>query len=176
MQTDEAVGNVSLGQWLRLNRERTGVPLARLAEMAGVNAARLAEWEQGQRTPQPSALEAVARVLAQAVAPEGLASPACPACHIWLDERGIAWIDDTNTKVKEIVLEKQAAGLTPEEIQAEHSHLSLAQVYAAFAYYHDCREVVDAQIAQDCRYVEDMRRQAGESPFVTRMRAEGHLP
>lgn len=28
--------------------------------------------------------------------------------HIWLDERGVAWIDDTNTKVIEVVLNHTA--------------------------------------------------------------------
>ena len=37
---------------------------------------------------------------------------ATPMPHIWLDERGYAWIDDTNTKVIEVVLDKLGYGST----------------------------------------------------------------
>lgn len=38
-------------------------------------------------------------------------------------------------------------GLSPEEITGELTHLSLAQVYAALAYYHANREAMDAEMA-----------------------------
>jgi uncharacterized protein (DUF433 family) len=61
---------------------------------------------------------------------------ATPTAHIWLDERGRAWIDDRNVKVIEVVLDKLGSGLTPAQIYEEHYHwLSLAQIHAAFAYY-----------------------------------------
>ena len=96
--------------------------------------------------------------------------------HIWLDDRGIAWIDNTNVKVKEVVLDKIAWGMTPEQIHEEHPHLSLAQVHAAFTYYYDHKDVVDAQIAEDDRYVEEMRAKASESPGRRRLREMGLLP
>jgi len=40
-------------------------------------------------------------------------------------------------------------GLTPEEITTEVPHLSLAQVYAALAYYHANREEIEADIAAE---------------------------
>jgi hypothetical protein len=40
--------------------------------------------------------------------------------HIILDERGVAWIDDTNMKVIEVVLDKLAHGWSPEEIHFQH--------------------------------------------------------
>jgi uncharacterized protein (DUF433 family) len=54
--------------------------------------------------------------------------------HIHLDKRGVAWIDDTNTKVVEVVLDKLAYGSSPEEIHFQHPHLSLAQIHAALSY------------------------------------------
>ena len=45
-------------------------------------------------------------------------STAAPATHTWLDERGIAGIDDTKTKVGEIAFDKLAYGGSPEEIHA----------------------------------------------------------
>lgn len=40
-------------------------------------------------------------------------------------------------------------GLSPEEIAHEFGHLSLAQVYAALAYYHVNREEVEADLAAE---------------------------
>lgn len=40
-------------------------------------------------------------------------------------------------------------GLTPEEIADRIGHLSLAQVYAALAYYHANREEIEADIAAE---------------------------
>ncbi len=40
-------------------------------------------------------------------------------------------------------------GLSPEEISTEIPHLSLAQVYAALAYYHANREDIEADIAAE---------------------------
>jgi len=37
------------------------------------------------------------------------------ASHIVLDENGVAWIDDTNVKVIELVLDKLAHGSSAEE-------------------------------------------------------------
>src|SRR5438105_8240562 len=40
-------------------------------------------------------------------------------------------------------------GLSPEEIADEIGHLTLAQVYAALAYYHSNRNEIEADIADD---------------------------
>ena len=40
-------------------------------------------------------------------------------------------------------------GLSPEEIAEEFGHLTLAQVYAALAYYHANREEIESAIAAD---------------------------
>src|SRR5947209_3674936 len=79
---------------------------------------------------------------------------AAPA-HIRFDERGRAWIDDTNTKVIEVVLDKLAHGSSPEEMHEQYPHLSLAQIHAALAYYYDHKAEFDAEIERlDCEYQE----------------------
>jgi uncharacterized protein (DUF433 family) len=99
------------------------------------------------------------------------------ASHIQLDERGIAWIDNTNVKVVEVVLDKLAHGLSPEEIFIEHYQgLSLAQIHAAFSYYYDHQSEIDEQIDRQLKDSERLRAAAGESAFVQRMRALGRLP
>jgi hypothetical protein len=56
-----------------------------------------------------------------------------PTAHIHLDEAGVAWIDDTNVKVIEVVLDKLAHGSSPEEMHLQYPHLSLAQIHAALS-------------------------------------------
>jgi uncharacterized protein (DUF433 family) len=40
-------------------------------------------------------------------------------------------------------------GLTPEEIADQFGHLSLAQIYAALAYYHANRDAIEADLATE---------------------------
>ena len=40
-------------------------------------------------------------------------------------------------------------GLSPEEIAHEYEHLSLAQVYAALAYYHANRDLIEADLERE---------------------------
>ena len=96
--------------------------------------------------------------------------------HIHLDERGVAWIDDTNVKVIEVVLDKLASGSSPEEIHFQYPDLSLAQIHAALSYYYDHQQAFDAEIERQLREVEAMAAQAGDSPVLKRLRAMGKLP
>jgi uncharacterized protein (DUF433 family) len=96
--------------------------------------------------------------------------------HIHLDDRGVAWIDDTNTKVIEVVLDKLANGSSPEEIHFQHPHLSLAQVHAALSYYYDHQQAFDTEIERQLQEVEALMAQAGDSPLRKRLRAMGKLP
>jgi uncharacterized protein (DUF433 family) len=71
-----------------------------------------------------------------------------PIIHIRRDERGVAWIADTNTKVLEVAMDQAAYGWDAEEIHAAHPHLSLAQIHAALSCYHDHKAELDAQMQQ----------------------------
>ena len=95
--------------------------------------------------------------------------------HIRFDERGIAWIDDANVKVIEVVLDRLAYGWSPEEIHFQHSQLSLAQIYAALAFYYDHQPALDAEIARQQDAVQRLREDAADSPFVARLKASGLL-
>jgi uncharacterized protein (DUF433 family) len=99
-----------------------------------------------------------------------------PTAHIRLDERGVAWIDDTNVKVIEVVLDKLAHGSSPEEMHLQYPHLSLAQIHAALSYYYDHQQAFDAAIEDQLRRVEALAAQAGDSPVRQRLRALGKLP
>ena len=50
-------------------------------------------------------------------------------------------------------------GLSPEEISDRIGHLSLAQVYAALAYYHANRKEIEGDIAAEVDEAERLERQ-----------------
>jgi uncharacterized protein (DUF433 family) len=80
--------------------------------------------------------------------------------HISLEERGVAWIDDTNTKVIEVVLDKLAFQWSPEAIHIQHPHLPLARIYAALAYYYDHKDAIDEQIRVEEEYARQLEAAA----------------
>jgi uncharacterized protein (DUF433 family) len=105
-----------------------------------------------------------------------MATPAIVAtAHIKLDARGVAWIDDTNTKVNEVAQDMIAHGWSPEEIHFQHAHLSLAQIHAALGYYYDHKSEFDAAIQDSLRRVSELRDQTVESPLRKRLRELGKL-
>jgi uncharacterized protein (DUF433 family) len=89
--------------------------------------------------------------------------------HVAMDDRGRAWIDDTNVKVVEVVRDHLAYGWSPEEILWQHPHLTLAQIYAALAYYHDHRITMDAEIRKSLETAHAAARIAADSPLARRL-------
>ncbi len=98
---------------------------------------------------------------------------AVATAHIHLDDRGVPWIDDTNVKVIEVVMERIAHGSSPEEIHFQHPHLSLAQIHAAFSYYYDHQHELDAEILRELEEVAELEAEAANSPLHRRLRAAG---
>ena len=94
---------------------------------------------------------------------------------IVVDENGVAYVEGTTTKVVEVALAKQASGLSPEELQAELPHLTLAQVYGALAYYFEHQADLDADLRRREEQAEELRRGAAPSEFAQRVRGEGRL-
>lgn len=113
---------------------------------------------------------------------EGAAREAAPAGsrsypHLWFDEQGRHWIDDTNIKVMEVVLDHTASGMSPQQIHEEYPDLSLAQIHAALTYYFDHKQAMDEEIERDRREYEALRAEANaKSPLIQRLRAEGKIP
>jgi uncharacterized protein (DUF433 family) len=101
--------------------------------------------------------------------------PVLTTIHIRLDERGVAWIDDTNTKVLEVVLDMVAHGWSPEEIHFQHPHLSLGQIHAALGYYYDHQAELDQHIRRGVQEAQQRRSQASESPLRKRLRDLGRI-
>jgi uncharacterized protein (DUF433 family) len=95
--------------------------------------------------------------------------------HIEVDEKGVARVIGSRSKVEQIVMETMN-GLTPDQIHEYYPHLSLAQIHAALAYYYDHKEVIDADLKAGREMVERMRREAGESPVAKQLRTQGLMP
>ena len=85
---------------------------------------------------------------------------AAPSTHIRVDKAGVAWIDDTNVKVVEVILDHLAYGHSAEEIHLHHPHLSLAQIHAAFTYYFDHQAALDAELERRYLRAETLRAKA----------------
>jgi uncharacterized protein (DUF433 family) len=84
--------------------------------------------------------------------------------HITVDEHGIARVAGTRMKVIHLVMDKMAHDASPEEMQREFPHPTLAQVYAALTYYHDHKIELDVQIAKAGSEADALRLQAGPQP------------
>lgn len=66
-------------------------------------------------------------------------------------------IAGSRIQVKHLAIMHQRQCMSPEEIVSEFPHLTLADVYAALAYYHDHREAINAEIAADRAWYEEQR-------------------
>jgi uncharacterized protein (DUF433 family) len=84
--------------------------------------------------------------------------------HVEIDAEGVPYLAGTRTKVIEVALDRLAHHWDADEIHRQHPHLSLAQIHAALAYYHDHREDMDRAIEDQLRYVQQIKTSLGESP------------
>ena len=84
---------------------------------------------------------------------------------------GRARIAGHRIQVHDIVLWTEQ-GQSPDQIVADFPQLSLADVHAALAYYHDHREEMDRQIQEDDEFVARLR--ARNAPgILDRLRGSG---
>jgi len=89
--------------------------------------------------------------------------------HIEIDENGVAWIDNTQVKVIEVVIDKIVHGSSPEELNFQYPHLSLAQIHAALAYYYDNQTALDAEIERRWREADGLAQKISDSPLRQRL-------
>ena len=76
-------------------------------------------------------------------------------------------------KVVELVTSVQAYGWSPEELHFQYPHLSMSQIYSALAYYWEHKAEIDADMKRRFEYSEKLRKDAGESTLVKRLRHGG---
>jgi uncharacterized protein (DUF433 family) len=66
-------------------------------------------------------------------------------------------IAGTRIQVKHLVVMHYRQKMSPDEIVSELPHLTLADIHAALAYYHNHREAINAEIAADRAWYEEMK-------------------
>ncbi|SRR6266566_955743 len=91
--------------------------------------------------------------------------------RIEIDATDVAWIAGTNTKVKEVVLDKLAYGWSAEEMHFQHPHLSMAQIHAALAYYYENQDKLDEEIRRDLEEVDQIASKLEPSSLRTRLQS-----
>lgn len=83
-----------------------------------------------------------------------------PINHISLDERGIAYVTGSSIRVADIVVDAYTWNLPPAQIRDNYPSLSLAEIHAALAYYHDHQSEIDRQLDEANREYEQARANA----------------
>jgi uncharacterized protein (DUF433 family) len=96
--------------------------------------------------------------------------------HIELNSQGVPYLVGTQTKVIEIALDRLAHHWDADEIQRQHPHLTLGQIYSALGYYYDHQPEMDQEIAEQLQHVEKIRNDLGPSSIKQQLKAKGLLP
>ena len=95
--------------------------------------------------------------------------------HIDISPAGVPVVEGTRTKVIEIALDRLAHPWDAEEIQRQHPHLTLSQIYAALTYYHDHQETFDADILEQLSDVDRLAAQQGSSTIRVKLQGTRRL-
>jgi hypothetical protein len=77
------------------------------------------------------------------------------------------------TRVAMIVMDYMARGLSPEEIVRHYPYLTLAEVHAAMAYYHDHCAEVDAEIQGELDELAGSQDANARSAIWPKLQAKG---
>ena len=96
-----------------------------------------------------------------------------PYAHIEIRADGKPWLVGTQTKVLEVALDRIAYHWDADEIQRNHSYLTLGQIYSCLAYYCDHQEEMDAIIEAQLQNIKRLRAQQGESALEKKLKAKG---
>ena len=75
------------------------------------------------------------------------------------------------TRVAMIVADYLGRGWSAEEIVLQYPYLTLAEVHSALAYYHDHRDEIDRELAEETVEAEKSHREQPESAVIARLRA-----
>ena len=104
-----------------------------------------------------------------------MSSLTTPYEHIVIEDQGVAVVAGSRMKVALLVSEAMAYGWSAEELHLQHPHVSMGQIHSALAYYWDHQEEINHQIEDDLQYGDRMRRTAGETPLVAKLKTKGLL-
>ena len=76
--------------------------------------------------------------------------------HIEIDEKGRLRVAGLGLPVEYIIAE-HLKGATAAQIQESWPHLTMAELYAALAYYYDHKDQIDAEMERDLQEFEKLR-------------------
>lgn len=98
-----------------------------------------------------------------------------PTSYAHIEQRadGKMWLIGTQIKVIEVALDRIAYHWDGDEIQRQHPHLALGQIYSCLAYYYDHQEQMDAIIEGQLQTIKRLRAQQGESALQAKLKAKG---
>lgn len=95
--------------------------------------------------------------------------------YVELNAEGVPYIAGTTMKVIELVTGQIAHGWSPEELHFQHPYLTMSQIYSALSYYWDHKQELDDDIQRREEYANKLRQEAGETPLVKKLRAQGYI-
>ena len=78
-------------------------------------------------------------------------------------------IAGTRIKVKHVYTWVERMGMTPAQVVAEYPHLTMAQVYAALAYYWSHQDEIQGDIQNEEKLVAELKAKAGPSKIQERL-------
>jgi uncharacterized protein (DUF433 family) len=93
--------------------------------------------------------------------------------HVILDDKQVPTIIGTTMKVIELVLDSKAYGWSPEELQFQHSYLTMGQIHSALAYYWDHQEELDKDIEEGLQFIDELQRKTKPTSLEKRLREKG---
>ncbi|MDP1592495.1 MAG: DUF433 domain-containing protein [Prosthecobacter sp.] len=89
--------------------------------------------------------------------------------HIWRDASGEAWIDETPYKVVHLAAEHLVHGWSAEALHENHPDLTLAQIYAALAWFYDHAEEIESQIQTQQQKADELLKKMGSHAVQQRL-------
>lgn len=89
---------------------------------------------------------------------------------IQVNETGVAFIQNTMTKVTEIAECHSAYRWNAEQIHCQLPGLTLPQIHAALGYYFENKSLCDAQIEDARSLSENLRREHSNSALLQKLR------
>lgn len=70
-------------------------------------------------------------------------------------------------RVQDIVIWHEHNGMSPDEILLHYPSITLSDIYAALAFYHDHREEIRQQIAESEAFIQEIKKQ---TPSILRQK------
>lgn len=78
-------------------------------------------------------------------------------------------IAGTRIRVWDIYVLSERLGKSPDEIRADYPELSLADIYAALAYYFDHQAEIDGQMKSADDFVDQLKTLTGPGPLTEKL-------